>query len=240
MSKQKANIGLIIAMEEELAAVKNFCINNNILLNNIENTFNLNLFNLTYNNHTITVAISKIGKAAAAIATTILITHYSCDFIINLGSCGGLNNTPVGAVVLSDSSGYTDVDVTAFGYELGQLPQQPNIFTSANNYYSLNNLLNKLAGNSNIVVGTVICNDSFIANKEVVEKIKKIYPQTKAVDMESTAIAQTCYLFNKDFLFIKKVSDSADTDAAHSFSTEIQKMNETLPDIIKTILDSIQ
>lgn len=43
--------------------------------------------------------------------------------IINTGSAGGLASTlKVGDIVVSDETRYHDADVTAFGYEYGQLP----------------------------------------------------------------------------------------------------------------------
>ena len=49
--------------------------------------------------------------------------------MINTGSAGGYDpNLEVGAIVISDEVRHHDVDVTAFGYEIGQVPQLPAAF----------------------------------------------------------------------------------------------------------------
>ena len=64
-----------------------------------------------------------IGKVSAAVGTTILIEKFSPDYIINTGTAGGMTTElTVGDVVISTDVRYNDVDVTAFGYEFGQLP----------------------------------------------------------------------------------------------------------------------
>ena len=65
---------------------------------------------------------SGIGKVAAALGATLLLERCK-DVIVNTGSAGGLAPTlKVGDIVVSDEARYHDADVTAFGYEYGQLP----------------------------------------------------------------------------------------------------------------------
>ena len=57
--------------------------------------------------------------------------------------------------------------------------------------------------------------------KEKMREIIGHFPEAKAVDMESTAIAQTCYLNNVPFISFRIISDIPlrDTDASqyHNF-----------------------
>jgi adenosylhomocysteine nucleosidase len=39
------------------------------------------------------------------------------------------------------------------------------------------------------------------------QKIKNNFPTAMALDMESAAVAQTCYLYNTPLLVIKQISD---------------------------------
>lgn len=65
----------------------------------------------------------------AAISTTLLLTNYDIDFLINVGSAGGLSlSQNVGDVVISTGVLHHDVDVTAFQRELGEVPGMPRIF----------------------------------------------------------------------------------------------------------------
>ncbi|WP_163115820.1 5'-methylthioadenosine/S-adenosylhomocysteine nucleosidase, partial [Acinetobacter baumannii] len=69
---------------------------------------------------------SGIGKVAAAIGTTLLLEHFRPDVVINTGSAGGLDaKLNVGDIVVSTEVRYHDADVTAFGYEPGQMAQCP-------------------------------------------------------------------------------------------------------------------
>ena len=68
----------------------------------------------------------SIGKVAPAIGAALLLAVCKPDVIINTGSAGGLEPTlKVGDIVISDEARYHDADVTAFGYEYGQLPGCP-------------------------------------------------------------------------------------------------------------------
>ena len=74
---------------------------------------------------------SGIGKVNAAIATTLVIEHFSPDCVINTGSAGGIGKgLQVGDVVIGTQVAHHDVDVTAFGYAIGQVPQQPASYPS--------------------------------------------------------------------------------------------------------------
>ena len=74
---------------------------------------------------------SGIGKVAAAIGTTALLQLAKPDVVLNTGSAGGVaKGLKVGDIVISDETRYHDADVTAFGYEKGQLPANPAAFLS--------------------------------------------------------------------------------------------------------------
>ena len=76
---------------------------------------------------------SGIGKVAAAIGTTALLQLAKPDVVLNTGSAGGVaKGLKVGDIVISDETRYHDADVTAFGYEKGQLPANPAAFLSDN------------------------------------------------------------------------------------------------------------
>ncbi|WP_310606584.1 5'-methylthioadenosine/S-adenosylhomocysteine nucleosidase, partial [Buttiauxella brennerae] len=118
--------GIIGAMEEEVT----------LLRDKIENRQTLTLagceiYTGTLNGVEVALLKSGIGKVAAAMGATLLLEHCKPDFIINTGSAGGLAPTlKVGDIVVSDEVRYHDADVTAFGYEYGQLPGCPAGFAA--------------------------------------------------------------------------------------------------------------
>jgi len=70
-----------------------------------------------------------IGKVTAAVGCALLIHTFKPQFVINTGSAGGIDPAlHFGDVIISTGLVYHDVDVTAFNYAPGQLPDQPQIF----------------------------------------------------------------------------------------------------------------
>ena len=69
--------------------------------------------------------------------------------------------------------------------------------------------------------GLVVTGDWFVDTKEKMRSIIDLFPEAKAVDMESCAIAQTCYINKVPFVSFRVISDIPlrDTDASqyHNF-----------------------
>ena len=61
--------------------------------------------------------------------------------------------------------------------------------------------------------GGLICSgDQFITDRTQLDKIKSCYPDGLAVDMESGALAQVCYLYDVPFLSFRIISDTPGAD----------------------------
>lgn len=160
---------------------------------------------------------SGIGKVAAAMGTTALLQIAQPDIIINTGSAGGVaKGLKVGDVVISEQTTYYDADVTAFGYEKGQLPACPARFNSEKTLTSLAEKVATTQG-QRVVKGLICSGDSFINGGEALVKIKQDFPDVVAVEMEAAAIAQVCHAFNVPFVVVRAISDSGDGEASMSF-----------------------
>ena len=59
----------------------------------------------------------------------------------------------------------------------------------------------------------LICTGDIFATKPDVERIRTHFPEVEAVDMESAAIAQVCYLKKVPFLSLRVISDNADAES---------------------------
>ena len=69
---------------------------------------------------------SGIGKVNAAMTVTLLKQLFDVDLVINTGSAGALGHgLKVGDVVVADQLRHHDADVTAFGYQIGQMAGMP-------------------------------------------------------------------------------------------------------------------
>ena len=73
-------------------------------------------------------------------------------------------------------------------------------------------------------VGLIVSGDSFIGSVEQRRKIKSQFPKAMAVEMEATAIAQTCYQFKVPFIVTRAVSDLANGEAEISFEEFLEKL----------------
>lgn len=204
---------IIAAMEKELTAVVN-----QLGCTQHHNHLGFTVYEGTLNQHQITVCQSGIGKVHAGIRTALMLHEYQPDWVINTGSAGGIHpDVDVEDLIMGERLCYFDVDVTHFGYHMGQLPAGMPLEFYPNQDY--NKLLKQAAQQERIQLkqGLIVSGDQFIADLNKTTQIQTHFPDTYVVDMESCAIAQTCYLHNTPFSVLRAVSDHANQDAPVSF-----------------------
>ncbi|XBC41435.1 MAG: 5'-methylthioadenosine/adenosylhomocysteine nucleosidase [Buchnera aphidicola (Nurudea yanoniella)] len=229
--KKNITIGIIGALSEEINLLYKY-----IKFYKKKIIYNKKFYIGKLKNIKIILIQSGIGKTSASITCTILLYVYKIDVIINIGTAGSLSkNMKLGTIVLPCSTCYHDVDLTPFGYKKGQVKNFPQIF-SINNY--LTKLIETYMIKLNIYYkkGLIISGDSFIHEKTKKNKLKIHFPEAIAVDMESTAIAQVCYQFNKPFLIIKTISDHSNNYAALDFQKFSHLASEMLLKIFQYFL----
>ncbi|WP_334473364.1 5'-methylthioadenosine/S-adenosylhomocysteine nucleosidase [Arsenophonus sp. PmNCSU2021_1] len=160
---------------------------------------------------------SGIGKVSAAMGTTLLIEHLAPEFIINTGSAGGLVPVlQVGDIVISTEVCYHDVNITAFGYQPGQMAQCPATFKADKKLQELaEKCIEKL--DLHAVRGLICSGDSFINGAKELTYIRQTFPTAIAVEMESAAIGHVCYQFDIPFVVVRAISDVADKESHLSF-----------------------
>lgn len=183
---------------------------------------------------------SGIGKVAAAIGTTLLLDHFQPDVVINTGSAGGLDpKLNVGDIVISTEVRYHDVDVTAFGYEPGQMAQCPAAFSADNKLINIaQDCIESLKLNA--VRGLICSGDAFINGAEPLTRIRKTFPNVAAVEMESTAIGQVCHQFKTPFVVVRAISDVADKESHLSFDEFLSVAARQSSLMVTTILDKLK
>lgn len=195
-------IGIIGAMEEEVESIKE-----HMVIKKEKQIVDGKFYIGTMKDKEVVLLQGGIGKVNAAICTTLLLTNFDISYIINIGSAGGLQeNQEVGDVVISTGVLHHDVDVTAFGREIGQVPGYPTIYEADTKLLaSCQSVLHTLQIRSH--QGLVVSGDQFIAKEEQVLKIKNAFPRALCSEMEAAAIAQTCYKFNMSFIIMRSLSD---------------------------------
>ncbi len=193
-------IGIIVAMDKELRQLQQLFCNENVR-----------------------VEKCGIGKVNAALGAQRMINEFHPDVIISSGCAGGNgDDINIQDVIVSREVTYHDVycgraidDTTVYGQVQG-LPAR---------YAADPHLLEKAKALNiegiKIHDGLIVTGDWFVDSKEKMRSIIEKFPEAKAVDMESCAIAQTCYINKVPFISFRVISDIPlrDTDASqyHDF-----------------------
>lgn len=172
------------------------------------------------NDKEIILVKSGIGRVMAGLLIGVACSNYQFDQVINVGVAGGTKGTNLGDIIVGKNYVYGDVDLRSggFGYDFGQMAGCPRIFKSI---VSLDNLKE----DNTFVYGDMCTCDSFTTSESFVNEIKDVYfndLDIKCFDMESTAFAQACNVYEIPFLAIRSISDVIGT----SFQSEDYQNNE--------------
>lgn len=186
------------------------------------------------------LVLSGIGKVNAAVSTSWVIHQFAPDCVINTGSAGGLGKgLKVGDVVIGETVAHHDVDVTAFGYVWGQVPQLPAVFASDLNLIRQAEKAAQVFEGAAVTQGLIVSGDRFVHSSEGVAEIRSHFPEVKAVEMEAAAIAQTCHQLEVPFVIIRAVSDSADEKADISFEEFLKTAAVSSAKMVTEIVKSL-
>ena len=190
--------------------------------------------------HDVILTRSGIGKVAASMATTILLDRYAPDCVINTGSAGGFDpELRVGDVVISDEVRHHDVNVTAFGYEPGQLPKQPAAFVSDEKLIAVARQVMDQFPEMQSRIGLICTGDQFMCEPEHIEQVRQTFPTMMAAEMEAAAIAQVCHQFKLPFVVIRSLSDIAGTESPSSFEEYLEVAAKNSSDMIVAMLKQL-
>ena len=194
-------IAVIAAMRKEL----------DLLLTLIEDSHPVETEDLTFyegrlNRHTVILAQCGIGKVNAALQTAKVLSLLSPDLVINSGVAGSIDaSMPIGSILVADKVCYHDVWCGP-GTLYGQADECPLYFEP---YKAGIEVIGGFESRSDIHVnfGLLCSGDKFISSPEEVHEIKSHFPDALGCDMESAAIAQTCYKKNVPFMIVRVMSD---------------------------------
>jgi len=229
------NVGIIGAMEPEVKILREAMQNPQVLT---KAGFTFYTGELAGN--TVTLVQSGIGKVASTIATTLLIDNFNPDCVINTGSAGGFDpSLNVGDVVISSEVRHHDVDVTAFGYEIGQVPQMPAGFTAHPKLVEAAEQTIAQISEVKTLVGLICTGDSFMCDPVRIEKARSDFPTMLAVEMEGASIAQTCFALNTPFVVIRSMSDIAGKESPQSFEEYLETASINSSKMVVALLEKL-
>lgn len=208
--------GIIGAMELEVEELKS-----KMTVSNIVKKAGMEFYEGALNGAQVVIVRSGIGKVNAALCVQILADIFHVTHIINTGVAGSLNSgLDIGDILISKDAIHHDMDVTIFGYQLGEVPQLgTREFTADKRLMELaKTSCEKVNSDIHAIVGRVVSGDQFISGKEVKEHLIKDF-QGDCAEMEGAAIAHGAYLNQIPFVIIRAISDKADDSAQMDYPT---------------------
>lgn len=193
-------IGVIGAMDVEVEAILEY-------MSNIEKVEINKVIFFKGNIHDKVVCLTKsgVGKVNAAIAAITLLNHFDIEYVINIGTAGGMVETQETMDIVISKN------VIQYDFDTSYIDGDDGVGLKFSSDYILGekvfNAYNKLDIESNIFFGDIITGDTFIGEDEKVIELKNKFPSAIACEMEGGAIAQVCDKLETPFIIIRSLSD---------------------------------
>ncbi|MDQ1260188.1 MAG: adenosylhomocysteine nucleosidase [Pseudomonadota bacterium] len=205
----------------------------------------------------VVLALSGMGKVAAATTATVLVEQFSAARIVFTGVAGGVGDgVRVGDVVVAQDYVQHDMDVTPL-FERWLVPGYPGVRLPCDAALSalLAQAVQHCLGSEGqrlyrhadghaprLHQGLIASGDQFITSAKVSQALRAPLlaagHDVLAVEMEGAAVAQVCLDYGVPFAAVRTISDRAD-DAAHvDFPAFIQNVASRYADhMVRHLLD---
>ena len=218
-------IGFVVALYSEAET----------LLNTLDNVQEFNIadkkaYYFKICNHQAVLIISGIGKVSAALSTQLLIDKYNPDFIVNFGTCGGMDNkVEILKYYAVEKCCQFDFDLRELdGVPLGYIQEYKSVY-----FYP------SLLGLEFLQKADLASADRFTNDEN---DISSIVNQVKCSlrDMEGGAIGQVCTSNNIPLVMIKGVTDVYGSGTAQEqFYKNLKQVGAGFPSIILKAVESV-
>jgi adenosylhomocysteine nucleosidase len=186
----------------------------------------------------VVLALSRIGKVAAATTATALISHFGVRSMLFTGVAGGLaHGVRVGDLVVAEGLLQHDMDASPLfaRYEvplLGRAVFPTDVALRLPLQQACALALDSLAlppgPTPSVHTGLVVSGDRFVsgtAEASILRNdLQRAGHQPLAVEMEGAAVAQVCADYGVPLALVRTVSDRADDDAHHDFSAFVEEV----------------
>jgi adenosylhomocysteine nucleosidase len=232
----KMTVGIIGAMEEEVAVLKK-----EMELEEIITVASMEFCKGLLCGKDVVVVRSGIGKVNAAVCTQILIDRFGADVIINTGVAGSFDaKIDIGDMVVSTDLVEHDMDTTAFGDPLGQVPRMDTFSFPADVELVKKAVLANEEANPDIktFTGRIVSGDQFVSSPDVKDKLVENFG-AKCTEMEGAAIAHVAYLNKVSCVIIRAISDKADNSASMDYPSFEKKAIEHSLRLVRNLLPRI-
>ncbi len=175
------------------------------------------------------IAISGIGKVSAALTTQALIDNYNPNYVINVGTCGGTNDSvEILNYYLVDKCCQFDFDIREIdNVPLGYIQEYDTVFFPAH------------TNGIDCLPKTILASaDRFSSKKQDVVDINNMGCSIR--DMEGSAIAQVCLSNDVKYVGIKGITDvyGSGTDG-EQFYNNLTRVVSDFPEVVEIVLKAL-
>ena len=197
----------------------------------------------TWHGHPVVLALSHIGKVAAATTATALIERFDVTEIIFTGVAGGLMpGVHVGDMVVATEFMQHDMDASPLFppmevplYGRAHFPTDlrltqslksaaQDILKNPGQWLDIDVLHELHVQSPQVHAGLVVSGDRFVSTSAESQALQQRLPKALAVEMEGAAVAQVCFDYGVPFAAVRTISDRADDSATHDFSRFIEEV----------------
>lgn len=225
--------GIVCAMNSELEKLKDM-----LQLTEVDEPSPWSVF--TSPDGSVIALIGGVGKVSAAASLSYFLSKYPVDRVIGVGVAGGIApDLRVGDVLICSEALQHDMDVTAFGYELGMIPGIRLTVFPADSHLVQTVTNASLGADLEVRVrqGRVLSGDKFVAGTEA-GRLRTVF-SGDCVDMETAAWAHVAHLWGVPWVAIRSISDQADGKAPENFLEFLEQAVSNLSNLIASVLPGI-
>ena len=231
-------IAIVGAMQQELAGLKQALQNTHtIKLGSREVTSG------TWHGQPVVLALSHLGKVAAATTATAMIERFDVTELVFTGVAGGLGQgVNVGDMVVATEFLQHDMDASPL-FPIYEVPMygRAHFPTNLHLTQSLKAAAQDILKNPaqwidmdvmrelhvhapKVHAGMVVSGDRFVSTNVESRDLQQRQPHALAVEMEGAAVAQVCLDYGVPFGAVRTISDRADDAATVDFSRFIHEV----------------
>ena len=196
-------IGIVVAMTRETGVKEKF-------ESTVEYVAGIPFNHFKAGDNRVILAECGIGETRSAAATALLVGHFKVDEIINYGYVGALEeNIPMNEVFAVEEIVHTDVDLIAFGLQLGQYDGREEVL-----FHPDSALTKRIA--AGLPGKRLASSDKFVALGEKKKELNRVFG-ANICDMEGAGVASVCERAGVPYASIKIVADGVETDCTDAF-----------------------
>lgn len=187
-------------------------------------------YSCTLNGKDAVIAISGIGKVSAALTTQLLIDNYKPEYILNFGTCGGMNSSvKILNYYVVEKCCQFDFDLRELdGVPLGYIQEYDTVFFPA-----------KTDGLEFLEKSVLASADRFTNDINDINAINDMGCSLR--DMEGGAIAQVCKSNNVPLIMIKGITDVyGNQTAQEQFYKNLCQVGAGFPDVILKAIEKVK